>query len=204
MKILIIFVYGFVYGLVYLLLSFEFPLCSLAHGSLQSSKSSSVFVYSGASTSASLLNIIKVSIPDVGGYFLSTVGVSQTVFNSKYIDLELETQISKHYEQMNAFSLGTAFVVRWTVMPWDRILPGSFGIGNGISYSTVHLDVETSAIQRTSKLLYHIVLEYEFRWFRESSWSGFIRDQHRSGIFGVFDGVTGGSDYLCAGVRYRF
>jgi len=188
--------------LAWLMFLFSFPLS--AFGEDIERGRSTVFFYGGASTSASLLNIIKVSIPDLGGYYLTSFGGAYEVIRSKYLSLELEGQISKHLEQASAFSVGTVLMLRWTVMPWDRIIPGSFGIGNGLSYSTELLQVETSAIEKTFKLLYQIILEYEFRFGRSSSWSGFIRDHHRSGIFGLFDGVTGGSDFICLGVRYRF
>lgn len=172
-------------------------------GSVAADNQTSFFLYGGASTSASLLNIIKVSIPDLNGFYMTTLGASRSFVKGSYVALEIEAQLSKHLEKASSLSIGSAFVFRWLKVPWERMIPGSFAIGNGLSYSTELLEVETSAIQKTSRLLYHILLEFEFQFGQNSTWSGFIRDHHRSGIFGLFDGVTGGSDYLCLGVRYH-
>jgi hypothetical protein len=162
-----------------------------------------MFFYSGVSTATSLLNILKVSVPEMGSYFITTVGASKEFYRTKFMSFELEGQVSKHLEKASAFSAGAVLMVRWNYMPWHRMLPGSFGVGNGLSYSTENLDVETTAIPKTAKLLYQIVIEFEFLFGHGSSWSAFIRDHHRSGMFGVFDGVVGGSDFLCLGIRYR-
>ncbi len=173
------------------------------------SLSTSIFQYNGAATSASLLNIIKGSIPDLGGYYITSIGLSQEILKGRWMSLEWESQISRHFELASSYSVGAAWVLRWLAPPWDRLIPGSFGIGNGLSYSTEYLGAETSAMGRTSKLLYHVILEFEFRFGmlgKQSpmrDWGIFFRDHHRSGMFGAFDGVIGGSDFICIGMRYH-
>jgi hypothetical protein len=161
-----------------------------------------VFMYGGVATSASLLNLVRVSIPDLQSYGILSVGGSYEFYRNRWISLQTEGFVTKYMDHWGAFSVATNFMFRWNVMPWDRWVQGSFGFGNGLSFATQMLQIETSALPRSTLLLYSIIIEFEFRIDRLSPhWSFFIRDQHRSGLFGVFDGVVGGSDFLCLGIR---
>ena len=104
---------------------------------------------------------------------------------------------------------------RWQSLPWDEWVDTSFAMGNGLSWATEEPRLEEAFHPDTgsTRLLYHIVLEAEFarpraRGPRASHWldpwATFLRVHHRSGIFGTFDGVDGGSNVIALGLRYRW
>ncbi len=108
---------------------------------------------------------------------------------------------------------------RWQALPWDHWVDSSIALGNGLSWATEEPELEEAFHPDTgsTQLLYHIVVELEFARGRapgvrtESQgrhwmdpWATFLRVHHRSGVFGVFDGVNGGSNVVALGLRYRW
>lgn len=104
---------------------------------------------------------------------------------------------------------------RWQAFPWDHWLDTSFGLGNGLSWAndTPNLEEAFHPDTGSARLLYHIVVELEFarpkglgggaaHWL--DPWATFFRIHHRSGVFGTFSGVDGGSNVLALGLRYRW
>ena len=65
--------------------------------------------------------------------------------------------------------------------------------------------LESKYIARTNRVLYHMLMEVAFGIpGTAKAWEAFFRIHHRSGAFGMFNEVVGGSDFLCLGGRYRF
>jgi hypothetical protein len=95
-------------------------------------------------------------------------------------------------------------VFRWQPFPWDRYLDTSFAIGEGLSYATDDPEIETEKHDRTSRVLNYLMLELAVAVPQQPRWTLFGRVHHRSGVFGLFDGVTGGSNVVGAGIRYTF
>lgn len=104
---------------------------------------------------------------------------------------------------------------RWQSLPWDHWVDTSLALGNGLSLATEVPALEEAFHPDTgsTRLLYHIVVEVEFargmplgargrHWL--DPWATFVRVHHRSGVFGLFDGVDGGSNTLALGLRYRW
>lgn len=133
-----------------------------------------------------------------------SLGADYRLFGlGKYFDSGLELTLSKHSESWSAFSGSTAFWSRWKLLPWSHLARSGFKAGIGLSYATEFLLAETLYISPTSKLLLHVLLEFDVFPFGENSpWGFLFRVHHRSGGFGLFDGVVGGSDFICLGVRY--
>lgn len=82
-------------------------------------------------------------------------------------------------------------------------MPSSFAMGIGLSYALSPPEIEILVLPKTNPLLMHLIFEYEADLNQTASWQGFLRIHHRSGAYGLFNGVTGGSDYLCLGIRHR-
>jgi hypothetical protein len=57
---------------------------------------------------------------------------------------------------------------------------------------------------RTARLLNYLMFELAVAVPQRPQWTLFARVHHRSGAFGLFDGVSGGSNVVGAGVRYSF
>lgn len=123
------------------------------------------------------------------------------------VALEIEGSFIKYMENLSNFSVASAFLVRWLNAPWKNAAPGSVALGNGLSYASEIPDIESRHLPKNSRFLYHLVFEFTFSLAQKENvpiWEAIFRVHHRSGIFGLFDGVIGGSDFLCLGIKRRF
>ena len=120
------------------------------------------------------------------------------------IQFEAEVDIAKRFNGANQFDFDLAAFVRWTSFPWNKTLYTNVRLGvlglsyvNGISaWERRSSDNETG-----SRLLIFVVPEVTFASSGHSRGEAFIRVHHRSGAYGLLNGVYGGSNYLCIGYR---
>ncbi len=122
------------------------------------------------------------------------------------IDLELEGQIVKHFRGQEHWEFNGLGAARWLPFPWDHYLDTSFAFGAGLSVATEIPDVEEErrGDDQTQEVLAYLMLELELALPDSQSWSAVTRIHHRSGAFGLFNGVTGASNALAFGIKYRF
>lgn len=82
----------------------------------------------------------------------------------------------------------------------------SISFGNGLSWTTKkpEYEEEITLNERTSRFLYYMMVETAFHLPSVSDWELVFRVHHRSGGYGTFNDVRGGSNYLCLGLRYNF
>ncbi|MBL7715670.1 MAG: hypothetical protein JNL01_09400 [Bdellovibrionales bacterium] len=119
-------------------------------------------------------------------------------------DSEWEVNLAHHNEVLGRVSIGTAWVMRWKNPPWSSLLNSSLAIGNGVSYALGGIpSLENQLLDKTSAFLYHLLFEVTLA---PQSWKQtdiVFRIHHRSGVFGLIDGITGGSDFVCLGLKFR-
>jgi hypothetical protein len=122
------------------------------------------------------------------------------------IDLELEGQIVKHFKDQEHWEFNALGAARWLPFPWDRHLDTSFACGAGLSFATETPEVEEErrGDGQTQEVLTYLLLELELALPDSRHWSCVTRVHHRSGAFGLFNGVTGASNAWGFGVKYRF
>lgn len=118
---------------------------------------------------------------------------------------EVEANAVQWFERQDHQEIAGLFMARWLSFPWDNVIDTSFGFGNGLSWATEKPALESffHADTGATQLLYHIAMEFEFALPRSTDWATFVRVHHRSGVFGLFDDVNGGSNVLALGLRYR-
>ncbi len=82
----------------------------------------------------------------------------------------------------------------------------NFSFGNGLSYLTEDAEYEKKVIlnNKKSRLLNYMMVDLGFRVPFVRHWEWLLRVHHRSGVYGLFNGVKGGSNYITSGLRYRF
>jgi hypothetical protein len=142
---------------------------------------------------------------DYENSYLGALAVGKEFWTYKdCIGMEAEGQIVKHWEMQDHFEFNALFVIRWLPFPWDDHIDTSFAVGNGISYATEDPEVEERAHDDVSKTLHYLMLELSFVLPNQARWNVFARLHHRSGVFGLYNGVSGASNALGAGVRYTF
>ncbi len=122
---------------------------------------------------------------------------------SERLSVELEGQVGRYFGDQDNWEINLPIVgLRWHRFPWDDYLATSFAWGIGPSYATEVPAVEVENNESSSKWLVY--------WFGEltvappaTRWEVLFRLHHRSDAFGTV-AEDGGSNTLCAGLRYRF
>ena len=94
--------------------------------------------------------------------------------------------------------------LRWLKFPWDDHIDTSFAVCDGVSYATEYPQIEVEKMDNPSKTLNYLMFEFDFRIPDIPKWSAIFRIHHRSGVFGAFNGVDGGSNAIGFGVKYTF
>ena len=122
------------------------------------------------------------------------------------IDLELEGQVVKHFEGQEHWEFNGLGAIRWLPFPWDKYIDTSFAAGAGLSYAaeTPKVEEERRGDGQTAQLLTYLMLELELAMPGSRHWSFVSRIHHRSGAFGLFNGVTGASNAWGFGIKYQF
>ena len=121
------------------------------------------------------------------------------------IDFELEGQIVKHVAGQHHWEFNALVVTRWLRFPWNDTVKTSFAIGEGLSLAT-----ETSVFEEkyhgeeTNTFLNYLMFEFDFALPQNPRWSLVTRLHHRSGVYGLFNGVDGASNAIGLGIRYHF
>lgn len=119
--------------------------------------------------------------------------------------LEVEGQVAQHFRKQDHAEGNLLLVARWLDFPWNGSVRTSVAIGEGVSYATSVPEIERErSPDKTSRLLNYMLLELELAPPDEERWSFVTRIHHRSGVFGLYDGVSKGSNILGAGLKYRF
>jgi hypothetical protein len=122
------------------------------------------------------------------------------------IDFEIEGQIVKHSGFQRHWEVNGLVAARWLPFPWDNYLDTSFAGGAGLSMASEipKLEEERNGEGQTEPLLVYLMLELAFSLPKTSNWSLITRIHHRSGAFGLFNGVTGSSNAWAFGIKFRF
>ena len=119
------------------------------------------------------------------------------------LSLEMEAQVGKYVGDQDHWEINMPIVgFRWHRFPWDHLMATSFAWGIGPSYATQIPEIEMETNDESSRWLIY--------WFAELTfgppaaiWETMIRLHHRSDGFGTI-AEDGGSNALCAGLRYYF
>ncbi len=97
-----------------------------------------------------------------------------------------------------------ALLLRYDHFPWNDYLHTSFAVGNGLSLTSSTPEREVQIRGNSQELLNYLAFELEVTLPRYPRYSLAYRLHHRSGVYGLFGGVEGASDYYLLGLRYRF
>ncbi|QIT54282.1 hypothetical protein HC341_03040 [Aquisalimonas sp. 2447] len=112
---------------------------------------------------------------------------------------EGEAQLVRHWGKQSHWEKNAALVVYWTRFPWNHWLDTRISFAQGLSRATRRPPLE----ENTRRLLHYMHADISFSPPGNPRWSLVTRLHHRSGVFGLY-GTEGGSNFLTAGLRYRF
>ena len=124
------------------------------------------------------------------------------LFDGK-LSCELEAQVGRYFGDQDHWEFNLPILgFRWHRFPWDEHLATSIAWGIGPSYATEVPPVELETNDSSNRWLVY--------WFAEitlapptANWEVLMRLHHRSDSFGLV-AEDGGSNAICAGLRYRF
>lgn len=163
--------------------------------------------YSGAYTDASLPeDIVFLKDVELEDAQLVAVALSQVLGEpTTPYRWEVEGNVAHWFGDQDHTELNGLIVLRHTELPWDPWLDTSFAFGNGLSLASSIPDLEERFHPDTgsTRLLYHIAVEIEVALPGLAGWWSLLRVHHRSGVFGTFSDVDGGSNAITLGLRCK-
>jgi hypothetical protein len=127
-------------------------------------------------------------------------------FDSPSHQWELEGQVGKHFGDQTHWELNGLAIYRWQRFPWNRLVRTTVAAGEGLSWATrvPPLEEASPTNEGAARLLNYILVEVTVAPPGDSDWSLVFRIHHRSGVFGLFEDVDGGSNIIAGGVKWRF
>jgi hypothetical protein len=133
------------------------------------------------------------------------VGRKILTFNRSF-GIEAIGQARQHFGSASYLALETALAIRWNLFTNSNFLNVSLAVGEGISYVSDLPEVEASRPSSFAKsnFLNYLLIESVVSLPKNPDWSLVFRLNHRSGVFGIFNGATDGSNNLAIGIRRKF
>lgn len=133
-----------------------------------------------------------------GGIGLGHIGEDLTI--------EAEAGVSARFGDENLGEAWAALYLRYDGLPWNDTVYTTIGANTGASLLTDLSDFERWRDEkgRSSVLLHYLGPELTFADPDNKNVELVLRYHHRSGVFGLFDGVVSGSTFISAGIRIRF
>jgi hypothetical protein len=138
--------------------------------------------------------------------YLVAANVDYLIYKGAGIPLQFEGEfdIAKRFHGADEFDIVLAPFIRWTSFPWNRYLYTNVRLGAlGLSYTSgvSAWERQNSGNSRGSNFLQFGAMEVSFAASANARREAFVRVHHRSGVFGLINDVSGGSNYLSCGFR---
>jgi hypothetical protein len=133
-----------------------------------------------------------------GNFGLGQIGDDLTV--------ETEAGASVRFGDENLGEAWVGLYLRYDDLPWNDTIYTTIAANTGVSLLTEISEFEEGRDSkgRSSVLLHYLGPEVTFANPENKDLELVIRYHHRSGVFGLFDGVVSGSTFIGAGIRVRF
>ncbi len=164
-------------------------------------------LYGGKYSDNKLGHVLLSKPVDFIDAYLGVVALSRGfAFESPAHQWELEAQLGKHYRGQRHWEFNIAALYRWQRFPWQALLRTTLAIGNGLSYATQTPPLEAASQSNVgaTRLLNYVVVEMTVAPPEVTAWSLLVRVHHRSGVYGLFDGVEGGSNVITVGAKFHY
>jgi hypothetical protein len=122
------------------------------------------------------------------------------------LDLEAILGVGQRYGDMHATEMWTGVDIRWTVFPWNNYVKTTIAVADGLDYATGidPAEVALSGNNKHSSFLNFFAPELTLALPSHPDDELLLRFHHRSGIFGLINGVDTGAQFGTIGFRHRF
>lgn len=128
-------------------------------------------------------------------FFKPIVGVVQLAVNGT---------VRHGADQNTIYEFNPYIIWRWANFPWNRYIPTSLALAEGISYVTSVPSIEKRDNSNTKRILNYLMFEATFALPDHPRWQFLVRIHHRSGAYGLYGAGNTGSNDIGAGLRYLF
>lgn len=137
--------------------------------------------------------------------WLVTAAVTHPISAGPRHRWEVEAQAGKYAGAQTEWEFNGLVIWRWSDFPWNRRLATTAALGEGMSYDTEipPLELASHTNTGTQRVLNYFMLEATFGP-PDADWALLMRVHHRSGVFGLYGGVHGGSNVIAVGVKIGF
>jgi len=161
--------------------------------------------YGGIGTDGGIEDIPGAQAAFNDAYMLTVACSREVAWWGDWMAFEVEGQLAQHFAKQDHWEANLLLIARWIKFPWNDFVRTSVAVGDGISYvSSIPEIEEERSPGETSKLLNYMLIELELAPPKQKHWSFVARIHHRSGVYGLFNGVSTGSNIVGFGVKYRF
>ncbi len=121
-----------------------------------------------------------------------------------FFSIEVEGGISGRFGDESLGEAWAALYVRYDGMPWNDFVYTTFAASTGLSVLTEVSEFELSREGKATEMLHYFSPELTFADPDNKDLELVLRLHHRSGIFGIFDGISTGSTFIGLGIRMRY
>jgi len=165
-----------------------------------------ITLYGSVMANGALVDMAIANIELEPEYRFAVLAAGKKIANWRdEIDFEMEGQIVRHFAGQHLWEFNALIVARWLYFPWNHKIKTSFAAGEGLSYASEPPEFEEKHHGgKTSAFLNYLMFEVEFALPQHPRWGLVTRVHHRSGVFGLFNGVHGAMNAYSLGIRYHF
>ena len=179
----------------------------LCCGGLRAEDAWNVALYGAKNSPDRFVDILSRPPPEMRSSWLYAMTLGYTFYQGAGVRMEAELQFARHTGMQRHYELNAIYLGRWSTPFLDAGRDLNLALGHGLSWASEVPPIEPRSDpdeEESTRLLHYLLLEVEYRPSREHPWSAFTRIHHRSGVFGLFDNVRGGSNFIALGIRYRW
>ena len=130
---------------------------------------------------------------------------SATLPGSTELAWEIEVNAGKHLGQQDHLEVSFAIVARVHSSSEGLLFRSSFAVGEGLSVASSIPTIErVRHAPAVSRVLNYLMFEVTLGPEQPASPELAVRIHHRSGIGGIINDVSGGSNAVLLGLKFRF
>jgi hypothetical protein len=159
--------------------------------------------YGGAHAQDDFNDVVTLQPSFEDNAYIGVVALARELWHyKKYLSFELEGQVAKHFNKDTHWEIVGVLIGRWHYFPWNKYVDTSFAVGDGVSYYTDVSEVEKEDDDDAQRTLNYLLLELALGLPEYPKWDFVLRLHHRSSVFGLIG--SGGSNFVCAGIKFGF
>lgn len=172
-------------------------------------KKNAITLYYGVGTNAHIEEIPTFSFEKRDAYFAGFTYNREFFRTKNYKEFSLEYEIGgyKHFGDFSSHQEATvAVMARFNKLFPENFFIDSFAVGEGLSLASQDPNFEAylNAQNESNDFLNYLAFEFVFKVPTLKNTRFIYRLHHRSGVFGLFNDISGGSNYLSFGIRHKF